>query len=57
MLAILQITAALLNLLPIPGLDGYGIVDRTSQAQTQAIDPTIAPYGFLLILSCCSSPP
>lgn len=49
MLAVLQITAALLNLLPIPGLDGYGIIEPYLSDQTRRSVEPIAPYGFLLI--------
>jgi Zn-dependent protease len=49
MLALLQITAAVLNLLPIPGLDGYGIVEPYLSDDTSRSVAPIAPFGFLLI--------
>ena len=34
-LGFLQLTAAVLNLLPIPGLDGYGIIEPYLDPQTR----------------------
>jgi Zn-dependent protease len=48
-LAELQIMAALLNLLPIPGLDGYAAVEPHLDAQTRQIADQIKPYGMILI--------
>lgn len=50
MLAILQITAAILNLLPIPGLDGYGIIEPYLSHQTRRSVEPIGQYGFLIIV-------
>ncbi|GAA1482708.1 site-2 protease family protein [Gordonia sinesedis] len=50
MLAFLQITAAVLNLLPVPGFDGYGAIEPYLSAQTRASAAKIAPYGFLIVL-------
>ncbi|MEV4555781.1 site-2 protease family protein [Kitasatospora sp. NPDC049285] len=48
-LAFLQVTAAILNLLPVPGLDGYGIVEPwLSYNVRRAIEP-YAPYGMLVL--------
>jgi len=48
-LGFLQLTASLLNLLPIPGVDGGNIVRPwLSPSQTKAFD-AIAPYGMLLL--------
>lgn len=48
-LAFLQVSAALLNLLPVPGLDGYGIVEPWLSPKTRrAIEP-FAPYGMLAV--------
>ncbi|MEV6209789.1 site-2 protease family protein [Kitasatospora sp. NPDC051914] len=48
-LAFLQVSAALLNLLPVPGLDGYGIVEPWLSLKTRrAIEP-FAPYGMLAV--------
>lgn len=48
-LGMLQISAALLNLLPIPGLDGYGIVEPWLSAQTRRAVAPFAPYGMLAV--------
>jgi Zn-dependent protease len=49
-LAFLQITAVLLNLLPIPGLDGYGALEPHLSPETQrALEPA-KQFGFLFIL-------
>ncbi|MER5739333.1 MULTISPECIES: site-2 protease family protein [unclassified Streptomyces] len=50
-LAFLQVTAALLNLLPVPGLDGYGIVEPwLSYRVKRRIEP-YAPYGFFAVIA------
>ncbi|MCE5292292.1 MAG: site-2 protease family protein [Nocardiaceae bacterium] len=46
-LGFLQITALLLNLLPIPGLDGYGVLEPSLSPQTRA---KIEPYRALGLL-------
>ncbi|MFE0702868.1 site-2 protease family protein [Streptomyces sp. NPDC058872] len=50
-LAFLQVTAALLNFLPVPGLDGYGVVEPwlSSKAKRQ-VEP-YAPYGFFIVIA------
>ena len=52
-LLFLQVTAAILNLLPIPGLDGYGIIEpylpRSWSGQAARIAPYVF-YGFILLL-------
>lgn len=51
-LALLQVTAALLNMLPVPGLDGYGVIEPwlSSSARRQA-EP-FAPFGLLIVFGC-----
>ncbi|MFJ9812993.1 site-2 protease family protein [Streptomyces sp. NPDC101158] len=50
-LAFLQVTAALLNLLPVPGLDGYGVVEPwLSYGIKRQIEP-FAPYGFFVVIA------
>ncbi|NML49453.1 site-2 protease family protein [Streptomyces sp. R302] len=50
-LAFLQVTAALLNLLPVPGLDGYGIAEPwLSYGLKRRIEP-YAPYGFFVVIA------
>ena len=50
-LAFLQVTAALLNFLPVPGLDGYGVVEPwLSYKVKRQIEP-YAPYGFFIVIA------
>ncbi|MGV9713217.1 site-2 protease family protein [Gordonia sp. NPDC003424] len=51
MLAFLQITAAVLNILPVPGFDGYGAIEPYLSPQTRASMAKIAPYGFLIVFA------
>ncbi|MFD0572827.1 site-2 protease family protein [Kitasatospora gansuensis] len=48
-LGLLQISAALLNLLPVPGLDGYGIVEPWLSLKTRRAVEPFAPYGLLAV--------
>ncbi|MBO0855329.1 MAG: site-2 protease family protein [Nocardia sp.] len=50
-LAFLQITATILNLLPFPGTDGYGIVEPSLSYQTRRALDQFKPYGLLLLLA------
>ncbi|GAA4846500.1 site-2 protease family protein [Kitasatospora terrestris] len=50
-LAFLQITAALLNLLPVPGLDGYGIVEPWLSYKTRRAVEPFAPYSMLVLFA------
>ena len=48
--AYLQVAVAILNLIPVPGLDGYGIIEPYLRFETRrALDP-IRPYGILIVL-------
>ncbi|MGW4028430.1 site-2 protease family protein [Streptomyces sp. NPDC004838] len=50
-LALLQVSAAILNSLPVPGLDGYGVVEPwLSYNIRRQIEP-IAPYGLLVVFA------
>jgi Zn-dependent protease len=50
-LALLQVTAALLNFLPVPGLDGYGIVEPwLSHGVRRQVEP-FAPFGLLAVFA------
>lgn len=51
MLAFLQITAAVLNLIPMPGFDGYGAIEPYLSPQTRQSAAKIAPYGFLIVFA------
>lgn len=55
-LGILQITAVLLNLLPIPGLDGYGALEPHLSPETQRALEPFKPYGPLLLLFLIFAP-
>jgi Zn-dependent protease len=50
-LAYIQIASAILNLLPIPGLDGYGIIEPFLSADWRRIGAQVAPYGILIIFA------
>jgi len=49
MLAVLQATAVLLNLLPIPGLDGFGILETILPANERA---ALAPIASFVGIAC-----
>jgi Zn-dependent protease len=49
-LGLLQVTAAVLNLLPIPGLDGYGIIEPYLDPETVRIGEKIKPWGLLGVI-------
>ena len=48
-LAMLQVTAAVLNFLPVPGLDGYGVIEPwLSYSVRRQVEP-LAPFGLLAV--------
>jgi Zn-dependent protease len=49
LLGFLQVTAAILNLLPIPGLDGGGVLYPWLSREYQRAWNLFAPYGFILL--------
>jgi len=49
-LGFLQITATVLNLLPIPGLDGYAIIEPYLDPQTQHGAEKIKPWGMIGVI-------
>ncbi|MFT4088322.1 MAG: site-2 protease family protein [Gordonia sp. (in: high G+C Gram-positive bacteria)] len=51
MLGFLQITATVLNLIPMPGFDGYNALEPHLDRSTRASAAKIAPYGFLIIFA------
>ncbi|MFE3191176.1 site-2 protease family protein [Nocardia sp. NPDC059240] len=55
-LAFLQITATLLNLIPIPGTDGYGILEPSLSYQTRRSLDQIKPYGILILFALLFTP-
>lgn len=50
-LAFLQVMATVLNLLPVPGLDGYGALEPFLQPKTRASIEQVKPYGILLLVA------
>jgi Zn-dependent protease len=55
-LAFLQVTAVLLNLLPIPGLDGYSALEPHLSPETQrAVEPA-KQFGWLILLVILIAP-
>jgi Zn-dependent protease len=46
----IQLAVALLNLIPVPGLDGYGIIEPFLRYETRRGLEPIRPYGILLVL-------
>jgi Zn-dependent protease len=56
LLAFLQLTASVLNLLPVPGLDGGNMIQPwLSPAHRRTYD-LFAPYGFILLFALLWSP-
>ncbi|TXS50775.1 site-2 protease family protein [Streptomyces sp. t39] len=50
-LAMLQVTAAILNFLPVPGLDGYGVIEPwLSHGLRRQVEP-FAPFGLLAVFA------
>jgi Zn-dependent protease len=50
-LAYLQIAAAILNLLPVPGLDGWGVIEPYLPESTRHGANKIKPFGVLLLFA------
>ena len=48
--AYLQVAVAILNLIPVPGLDGYGIIEPYLRFETRRALEPIRPYGILIVL-------
>jgi Zn-dependent protease len=56
-LGFLQVTAVLLNLLPIPGLDGYNALEPHLSPETQrALEPA-KQFGWVILLVILIAPP
>lgn len=56
-LGFLQVTAVVLNLLPIPGLDGYGALEPHLSPETQRSLEPAKRFGFLILLIVLIAPP
>nr|MDT0523444.1 site-2 protease family protein [Streptomyces sp. DSM 41633] len=50
-LAMLQVTAAILNSLPIPGLDGYGVIEPWLSYKIRRQVEPIAPFGLIAVFA------
>ncbi|MFD4369866.1 site-2 protease family protein [Rhodococcus sp. NPDC058521] len=50
-LAFLQVMATVLNLLPVPGLDGYGALESFLAPNTQRQVAQFKPYGLLILVA------
>lgn len=55
-LGFLQVTALVLNLLPIPGLDGYGALEPHLSPQTQRSLANFRTFGFLILFLLLMTP-
>jgi Zn-dependent protease len=56
-LGFLQVTAFLLNMLPIPGLDGYGALEPHLSPDTQRALVPVKQWGFFILLILLIAPP
>ena len=56
-IGLLQMWALLLNLLPIPGLDGWGALEPYLPAPVVATGRKISPFGFMILLLVVMSSP
>ena len=56
-LGFLQVTAVVLNLLPIPGLDGYGALEPHLSPETQRALQPAKQWGFLILFILLFAPP
>jgi Zn-dependent protease len=54
--AFLQLTAFLINILPVPGLDGYGALEPHLSPQTQQALQPAKQWGFLILLLLLFTP-
>lgn len=55
-LGFLQVTAVLLNLLPIPGLDGYGALEPHLKPETQRQLAPVKQWGFMILFVLLMAP-
>jgi Zn-dependent protease len=55
-LGFLQVTAFVLNILPVPGLDGYGALEPHLSPQTRRTLAPIAPWGLFIVLLLLFTP-
>ncbi|MFJ3301947.1 site-2 protease family protein [Streptomyces sp. NPDC086549] len=50
-LALLQVTAAILNFLPVPGLDGYGVIEPWLSYDVKRQVEPFAPFGLMFVFA------
>ncbi|MFJ6214870.1 site-2 protease family protein [Streptomyces sp. NPDC092296] len=50
-LGLLQITATVLNLIPVPGFDGYGIIEPWLSLRARRAAQQVAPFGMLAVFA------
>ncbi|MGW5850322.1 site-2 protease family protein [Streptomyces sp. NPDC055254] len=50
-LALLQVSAAILNFLPVPGLDGYGVIEPWLSHRVRREVAPLAPFGLLAVFA------
>ena len=50
-LALLQVTALIFNLIPCPGLDGWGIIEPFLPAPLRALGRRVAPIAILVLVA------
>ncbi len=50
-LGLLQLMAAVLNLLPIPGLDGYGAIEPSLDRNFRQFAEQVKPFGLLIVFA------
>lgn len=50
-LALLQVSAAILNFLPVPGLDGYGVIEPWLSHKIRREVAPLAPFGLLAVFA------
>lgn len=55
LLALLQMVALFINLLPIPGLDGFGILEPLLPRQWLDFAYSLRPFGFLIVFILLSA--
>ncbi|MCL7457867.1 site-2 protease family protein [Micromonospora echinofusca] len=56
LLAFLQLTASMLNLLPVPGLDGGNMIEPWLNPQWRRMYDLFAPFGFILLFALLWNP-
>jgi Zn-dependent protease len=57
LLAYLQVASAILNLIPVPGLDGYGIVEPWLSYDLRKLGRQVMPFGLLIVFALLFSVP